>query len=155
MVLYGTGVRRTELSLLKVGDNRQQTHGDIRPGKGSRERDVPLSPKLLEALHEYWRWEETTALFISKYRGPSWCGSADVGQGRLVGRTEVSPLLQYVFLICFAAVVLLGATETEMTAESFSSERVSQVMERECSGTREMPEKESESSRWTTDSRFS
>jgi integrase/recombinase XerD len=56
MVLYGTGVRRTELSLLKVTDidsKRMVIH--IRQGKGSRDRDVPLSPKLLEALREYWR----------------------------------------------------------------------------------------------------
>src|SRR5262249_3822002 len=66
--LWGTGVRRTELSLLKVADidsKRMVIH--IRQGKGSRDRDVPLSPKLLEALREYWRWEETAVLFISKY----------------------------------------------------------------------------------------
>src|SRR5262245_43733817 len=59
MVLYGTGVRRTELSLLKVGDidsTRMVIH--IRQGKGSRDRDVPLSPKLLEVLREYWRWKK-------------------------------------------------------------------------------------------------
>src|SRR5206468_7134909 len=59
MVLYGTGVRRTELSLLKVTDidsKRMVVH--IRQGKGSHDRDVPLSPKLLEALREYWRWKK-------------------------------------------------------------------------------------------------
>jgi integrase len=28
----------------------------IREGKGKRDRNVPLSPKLLDALREYWRW---------------------------------------------------------------------------------------------------
>src|SRR5215831_1989412 len=59
MVLYGTGVRRTELSLLKVTDidsKRMVIH--IRQGKGSRDRDIPLSPKLLEALRQYWRWKK-------------------------------------------------------------------------------------------------
>jgi site-specific recombinase XerD/predicted Zn-ribbon and HTH transcriptional regulator len=59
MVLYATGVRRTELSLLKVSDidsKRMVVH--IRQGKGSRDRDVPLSPRLLEALREYWRWKK-------------------------------------------------------------------------------------------------
>ena len=59
MVLYGTGVRRTELSLLKVSDidsTRMVIH--IRQGKGARDRDVPLSPKLLGALREYWRWKK-------------------------------------------------------------------------------------------------
>ena len=56
MVLYGTGMRRTEVSLLKVTDidsKRMVIH--IRQGKGSRDRDVPLTAKLLEALREYWR----------------------------------------------------------------------------------------------------
>lgn len=59
MVLYGTGIRRTEASLLKVSDidsERWVIH--IRQGKGSRDRDVPLTPKLLEALRQYWRWKK-------------------------------------------------------------------------------------------------
>jgi len=59
MVLYGTGVRRTELSLLKVSDidsTRMVIH--IRQGKGARDRDIPLSSKLLKALREYWRWKK-------------------------------------------------------------------------------------------------
>ena len=59
MVLYATGIRRTEASLLKVSDidsERMVIH--IRQGKGSRDRDVPMTPKLLEALREYWRWKQ-------------------------------------------------------------------------------------------------
>jgi integrase/recombinase XerD len=59
MVLYSTGVRRTEASLLKVSDidsERRVIH--VRQGKGSRDRDVPLTPKLLEALRQYWRWKK-------------------------------------------------------------------------------------------------
>lgn len=59
MVLYSTGVRRKEASLLKVSDidsQRQVLH--IRHGKGSRDRDLPLTPKLLAALREYWRWKK-------------------------------------------------------------------------------------------------
>jgi integrase/recombinase XerD len=54
MVLYATGVRRTEASLLKVTDldsERMVIH--VRQGKGSRDRDVPMTPKLLEALRDY------------------------------------------------------------------------------------------------------
>src|ERR1700739_1522755 len=56
MTLYATGVRRAELTHLKVSDidsNRMVIH--IRGGKGRKDRDVMLSPKLLEALREHWR----------------------------------------------------------------------------------------------------
>ena len=70
MVLYGTGVRRTELSLLKVADidsKRMVIH--IRQGKGSRDRDVPLSPKLLEALREYWLWRKPRVYLFPSTEG--------------------------------------------------------------------------------------
>ena len=57
MTLYATGVRRAELSGLKVEDidsERMIVH--IRQGKGNRDRDVPLTPKLLKTLREYWQW---------------------------------------------------------------------------------------------------
>ena len=57
MTLYATGMRRAELIRLKVEDidsERMIVH--IRQGKRHRDRDVPLSPKLLKTLREYWRW---------------------------------------------------------------------------------------------------
>jgi integrase len=57
MTLYATGVRRTEAANLQVADidsKRMVVH--IRQGKGRRDRDIPLSPKLLDVLREYWRW---------------------------------------------------------------------------------------------------
>jgi integrase/recombinase XerD len=57
MTLYSTGMRRSELVSLKVSDvdsRRMVIH--VRQGKGSKDRDVPLSQKLLETLREYWRW---------------------------------------------------------------------------------------------------
>lgn len=55
MTLYATGLRRAELCRLKVVDvERMVIH--VREGKGGRDRDVLLSPKLLEILREYWRW---------------------------------------------------------------------------------------------------
>ena len=59
MTLYSTGMRRAELVSLKVNDidsDRMVVH--IRQGKGGKDRDVPLSPKLLETLREYWRWKK-------------------------------------------------------------------------------------------------
>ena len=57
MTLYATGVRRDELCHLRVADiDSQRMVIHVRHGKGSRDRDLPLSPKLLETLRDYWRW---------------------------------------------------------------------------------------------------
>src|ERR1035437_973150 len=57
MTLYTTGVRRAELCNLKVSDiDSAQMIVHVRQGKGARDRDIPLDPKLLETLKEYWRW---------------------------------------------------------------------------------------------------
>ncbi len=59
MTLYSTGMRRAEITRLKVSDiDSQRMVIHIKQGKGSRDRDVPLSPKLLETLREYWRWKK-------------------------------------------------------------------------------------------------
>ncbi len=56
MTLYATGVRRAELTRLQIPDidsRRMVIH--IRSGKGCQDRDIMLSPILLEALRDYWR----------------------------------------------------------------------------------------------------
>ena len=56
MTLYATGGRRAEVATLKVSDidsRRMVVH--IRGGKGRKDRDVMLSPRLLDALRAYWR----------------------------------------------------------------------------------------------------
>jgi len=59
MVLYGTGMRRTEVSLLKVSDiDSQRMIIRVERGKGGAGSDLPLSPALLETLREYWRWKK-------------------------------------------------------------------------------------------------
>lgn len=67
MTLYGTGMRRTEVSLLKVSDiDSQRMMIRVERGKGGVDRDIPLSPALLETLREYWRWKKPrTYLFPS------------------------------------------------------------------------------------------
>ena len=56
MTLYATGVRRAELTRLKVSDiDSQRMVIHVQGGKGRKDRDVMLSPKLLEALREHWR----------------------------------------------------------------------------------------------------
>jgi integrase/recombinase XerD len=57
MVLYGTGMRRSEVARLKLADidsPRMVLH--VVNGKGGKDRDLPLSPALLETLRAHWRW---------------------------------------------------------------------------------------------------
>jgi integrase/recombinase XerD len=56
MTLYSTAVRRSELCHLKATDIDSRRMMIRIQGKGRHERDLPLSPKLLEALRVYWRW---------------------------------------------------------------------------------------------------
>jgi site-specific recombinase XerD len=56
MLLYATGLRRAEAANLKVSDvdySRMLIH--VHQGKGSRDRELPLTQKLLGALCDYWR----------------------------------------------------------------------------------------------------
>ena len=69
MTLYGTGLRRQELCRLKVTDiDSQRMVVHVRQGKGNKDRDVTLSPRLLEVLRAYWKWRKPkTYLFPSYY----------------------------------------------------------------------------------------
>jgi integrase/recombinase XerD len=71
MTVYSTGMRRSEVCSLKVSDVDSACKVvHIRNGKGGRDRDVPLSPKLLETLREYWRWmKPKTWLFPGYEKG--------------------------------------------------------------------------------------
>ena len=68
MVLYGTGMRRSEVARLKVADiDSQRMVLHVVNGKGGKDRDLPLSPTLLETLRAHWRWlKPQTYLFPSR-----------------------------------------------------------------------------------------
>jgi integrase/recombinase XerD len=72
MTLYSTGARNSELTHLKVSDiDSQRMVVHIRGGKGRKDRDVMLSPKLLTALRAEWRSyhrKSSNWLFPSNYR---------------------------------------------------------------------------------------
>jgi integrase/recombinase XerD len=56
MTLYATGLRNAELTRLKISDidsRRMAIH--VQGGKGRQDRDVMLSPVLLEELRAHWR----------------------------------------------------------------------------------------------------
>jgi site-specific recombinase XerD len=56
MTLYATGVRNAELTRLKISDvDSQRMVLHVQGGKGRQDRDVMLSPGLLEELRAHWR----------------------------------------------------------------------------------------------------
>ena len=71
MALYATGLRRAELAQLKVSDiDSQRMVIHVQGGKGRRDRDVLLSPKLLDELRQHWRrlrGKPSVWLFPSKH----------------------------------------------------------------------------------------
>jgi integrase/recombinase XerD len=68
MVLYGTGMRRAEVARLKLSHvDSQRMIIRVVEGKGRKDRDLPLSPALLETLRAHWRWlKPQTYLFPSR-----------------------------------------------------------------------------------------
>ena len=66
--LYGAGLRREELCRLKVTDvDSQRMVLHVRQGKGHKDRDVTLSPKLLEVLRDYWKWRKPKTYLFPSY----------------------------------------------------------------------------------------
>jgi integrase/recombinase XerD len=97
MTLYATGVRRAELCQLKTSDiDSQRMVVHIRQGKGRCDRDVLLSPALLEALRAYWRWmKPKTYLFPGLLDG--WRADVPIPtrwSGLLAGALRALPALR-------------------------------------------------------------
>ena len=84
MTLYATGMRRSELARLKVSDiDSQRMIIRVVEGKGGKDRDLPLSPTLLETLREYWRWRKPRLYLFPTRNLSAQTRSAHFGQDRL------------------------------------------------------------------------
>src|SRR5580692_11103130 len=56
LTLHATGIRREELVQLQIGDiDSDRMLIRIRQGKGKKDRNLMLSPRLLQELRDYWR----------------------------------------------------------------------------------------------------
>src|SRR5450631_1800256 len=109
MMLYATGVRRAELCHLTASDidsKRMVIH--VRQGKGGRDRDVLLTPKLLETLREYWRWmKPKTYLFpgtVNNWRADKpitskvvWAAVNEAGKRAGISKRVAPHLLRHSF----------------------------------------------------------
>jgi len=68
LTLYAAGLRLSEATHLKVEDiDSARMQLRVRHGKGAKQRLVPMSPRLLEALRSYWReYRPPTYLFTGR-----------------------------------------------------------------------------------------
>jgi integrase/recombinase XerD len=83
MTLYATGARRAEVAHLKISDiDSQRMVIPIRSGRGRKDRDVMLSPKLLECTACLLARAEAQAHRLAVSREP-------VAYGKLSGYTKV------------------------------------------------------------------
>lgn len=63
--LYAAGLRINEAAHLKINDiDSQRMQINVRHGKGSKQRLVPLSPRLLIALRGYWKQYRPASLMF-------------------------------------------------------------------------------------------
>ena len=87
MTLYATGVRRAELTHLKVTDSdSQRMVVHVQGGKGRKDRDIMLSPKLLAALREHWcGWQPKPKVWLFPRQPLAHRRLSDHHPGGLVG----------------------------------------------------------------------
>jgi site-specific recombinase XerD len=78
-VIYGCGLRvgeGTSLTVSQVDSGRGFLH--IRAGKGLKDRYVPLPPRIVELLRQYWKTHRNPVwLFPSAAHGPEFMRAAD------------------------------------------------------------------------------
>lgn len=76
--LYATGMRFSEAANLKVTDiDSQRMQLRILHGKGNKQRQVPLSPRLLSELRSYWKaYKPGSLLFPGKSPEKTYCDTS-------------------------------------------------------------------------------
>jgi site-specific recombinase XerD len=78
MTLYAAGLRLSEAASLRLSDiDSQRMQLNIQAGKGKKQRQVPLSPRLLESLRVYWKqYQPQKLLFPGKKPEKCYAGTS-------------------------------------------------------------------------------
>lgn len=76
--LYAAGLRLSEAANLTLSDiDSQRMQLNVQSGKGRKQRQVPLSPRLLKELREYWKeYRPTILLFPGKFPNKPYAGTS-------------------------------------------------------------------------------
>lgn len=65
LTLYAAGLRLSEATHLQIHDiDSARMQLNIRQGKGSKQRLVPLAPRLLQELRDYWKQTRSTSFLF-------------------------------------------------------------------------------------------
>ena len=115
MTMYAAGLRVSELINLRVTDiDRQRQLICVRQGKGHKDRQVMLSPKLLELLQIYWKgYRPMTWLFPGQRpeRPLTQTTVWRICQQARVAAQLVKPVSPHTLRHCFATHLLEEATD--------------------------------------------
>jgi integrase/recombinase XerD len=115
MTIYAGGLRVAEVTHLLVSDiDSQRQVISVRQGKGRKDRQVMLSPKLLEVLRIYWKsYRPTVWLFPGKSAGQPissetvWRVCRQAGEAAHLSK----PISPHTLRHCFATHLLEEATD--------------------------------------------
>ena len=110
-VAYGAGLRASEVVGLKVDDiDSERMRIRVQQGKGRRDRDALLSPRLLTTLREWWKMERPQAwLFPSQWNAfePVTSRSLNRAFHEAQGRAGIrKPVTLHTLRHCFATHLL-------------------------------------------------
>jgi integrase/recombinase XerD len=115
MTIYAAGLRVSELINLRVTDiDRQRQVICVRQGKGHKDRQVMLSPKLLELLQLYWkRYRPMTWLFPGRHpeRPLTQTTVWRICQQARTAARLAKPVSPHTLRHCFATHLLEGSTD--------------------------------------------
>jgi integrase len=77
-MIYPRTVTSVLTGCLTPRDKRNSKRMIIRvvQGKGGKDRDLPLTPELLETLRAYWRWRKTKGISVPQSRRAQRAGRA-------------------------------------------------------------------------------
>jgi site-specific recombinase XerD len=129
MAAYGAGLRVSEACALQTTDiDRARMLIHVRDGKGSKDRYVMLSPRLLVCLEQYWRATRPPGPYFFPARGrtePITRYAATFALDKVVERCGLSkPVTMHSFRHAFATHLLEAGTDIRVIQRMLGHSRI-------------------------------